>query len=227
VSVDAARYDLVVFDLDGTLVDSREDLVAAVQHMLRRLGATPLPSETVVGYVGEGARRLVEQSLGGADEARVDEGLAVFRAYYAEHLLDRTLAYPEIPATLERLAAAGCRISVLTNKPEAMSRALLHGLGLLDRFAALIGGDTLATRKPDPQGLLHLAAQAGVAPERALLVGDSQIDVAAARAAGVAFCGALWGFFPERLRRARPERTVARPLDLLAVVGVAGGRENG
>jgi phosphoglycolate phosphatase len=221
-----APYDHVVFDLDGTLVDSREDLVAAVHHMLGRLGLPALPAATVVGYVGEGARRLVQQSLGAidpasaVDSALIEEGLAAFRAYYSEHLLDRTLAYPGVPETLARLAAAGRLLSVLTNKPEAMSRALLDGLGLLDRFVGVVGGDSLSTRKPDPGGLLQLAGVAVVPLARTLLVGDSPIDLATARAAGTSFCGALWGFFPERLLQAQPERTVARPLDLIAVAGV-------
>ena len=214
------RYDHLVFDLDGTLVDSSEDLVAAVQYMLRRLGMPPLPDATVVGYVGEGARRLVERSLATSEGAAIDAGLALFRAHYEKHLLDRTLAYPEIPEALTELAAAGRVLSVLSNKPYSMSRALLDGLGLLDRFAAVVGGDTFPTRKPDPEGLLHLARTAAIPVERTLLVGDSAIDLQTARAAGSSFCGALWGFFPERLLRAKPERTVAHPLELPAVAGV-------
>jgi phosphoglycolate phosphatase len=220
VSGRAARYDHVVFDLDGTLVDSSQDLVAAVRHMLRRLGLPPLPAETVLGYVGEGARRLVERSLATSDEASIDAGLAIFRAHYEKHLLDRTRAYPQVPEALAALARGGRVLSVLTNKPEAMSRAILDGLGLLGRFLAVVGGDTLATRKPAPHGLRHLAARAGIALGRTMLVGDSAVDLETARAAGASFCGALWGFFPERLLRANPERTVARPLDLLAVLSV-------
>jgi phosphoglycolate phosphatase len=215
----ARRYDHLVFDLDGTLVDSREDLVAAVQHMLRQLDVPPLPAEEIVGYVGEGARRLVEKSLAATEPELDDTGLGIFRTYYAEHLLDRTVAYPEVPETLARLAAAGRVLSVLTNKPEAMSRALLQGLGLLDRFLNVIGGDSLATRKPDPSGLLQLVAESEIPAEQTLLVGDSPIDLATARAAGVSFCGVMWGFFPERLRAVHPERSVARPLELLAVAG--------
>jgi phosphoglycolate phosphatase len=190
--------------------------------MLRRLGLPPLSEVTVVGYVGEGVRRLVERSLGTSDEASIDAGVAIFRPYYLEHHLDRTLPYPGIPEALAGLAAAGRALSVLTNKPEAMSRSLLEGLGLLGRFLTVVGGDTLATRKPAPEGMRHLAGAAGIPLERTLLVGDSAIDLETARAAGSSFCGALWGFFPERLLRENPERTVAHPLELLAVAGVDG-----
>lgn len=215
----------VVFDLDGTLVDSRADLVAAVNHTLARLGRTPLPFDTVVGYVGEGARRLVEKALAATDPGAVDEGLSIFRAYYGAHLLDRTRAYPGVEEMLIRLAARAVDLCVLSNKPEAMSRAVLAGLGMLDRFVAVVGGDSLPTRKPDPSGLLHLAALRSTAVERLLLVGDSAIDLETARAAGCGFCGALWGFFPDRLLALHPERIVARPLDLVAVV--EGGESDG
>jgi phosphoglycolate phosphatase len=214
-------FDHVVFDLDGTLVDSRADLVRAVNHTLGSFGRPPLGRDRIVSYVGEGARRLVERALATEDADAVERGLAVFRAFYARHLLDETRAYPEIPELLDDLGRCDCRLSVLTNKPEAMSRAILDGLGLLPRFVAVLGGDSLPTRKPDPAGLLHLAGRTSIERRRVLLVGDSPVDVATARAAGVPFCGAEWGFDPARLRRARPDHSAPRPRDVARLVGTS------
>jgi len=208
----------VVFDLDGTLVDSRADLAASVNHALRRLRLPELPAAVLAGYVGEGARMLVRRALGPAHRDRLDEALALFLEHYGAHLLDATRPYPGIPAALEALAAAGTALSVLTNKPERLSRAILDGLGLASRFAAIVGGDSLPTRKPDPAGLEHLRALARTAREATVLVGDSPIDVATAAAARTEFCGVLWGLAPDALRAAAPARLVARPDELVALV---------
>ena len=212
------HFDHVVFDLDGTLADTRDDLVAAVNHVRRSLARPELPPSQVVGYVGEGARRLIERSLADAP-AEIEEALERFREYYSRHLLDRTRAYPGIAEVLERSRSLGVTLSVLTNKPEAMSRAILAGLGLLDSFIEVLGGDSLAVRKPDPAGVFRLAELARVSLERLLLVGDSPIDLRTARAAPVAFCGVEWGFARDALLGENPERIVAVPLDLLTVIG--------
>jgi phosphoglycolate phosphatase len=209
-------FQHVAFDLDGTLIDSRADLAAAVNHVLGDLGLAEVEPTVLQGYVGEGARVLVERALGPAHGDRVEEGLARFMTYYGAHLLDRTRLYPgidDVTATLLREAVA---LSVLTNKPAAMSRAILAGLGVLPRFVAVVGGDSLPTRKPDPAGVEHLRALTATPPERMLLVGDSGIDVRTARAAGVAFCGVAWGLTPDGLRAAAPDRIVAEPAALLA-----------
>jgi phosphoglycolate phosphatase len=212
-------YEHVVFDLDGTLIDSRADLAAAVNHVRTCLGLPSIVPETVYAYVGDGARALVERALGPADADRVSAALALFMDYYAAHLLDATRPYPGVAETLERLAARGIALSVLTNKPVAMSRAILDGLGLLPRFVEVIGGDSLPTRKPDPAGLELLRGLTATPRERVLLVGDSPVDVHTAAAGGVAFCGVAWGLQPEALRAARPERLIDTPQELLAVVG--------
>ena len=214
------RYDHVVFDLDGTLADTREDLAAAVNHARRVLGRTALPAAAIIGFVGEGARRLIERAFADAP-AQIEPALEEFRRRYSRHLLDRTRAYADVPALLDGARARGTTLSVLTNKPEAMSRAILQGLGLLGSFIGLIGGDTLGVRKPDPAGVFELARKVSVPPDRVLLVGDSPIDLATARAAGVAFCGVEWGFDPDGLAHRHPERIVAAPLDLLSVIATA------
>jgi phosphoglycolate phosphatase len=211
-------YEHVAFDLDGTLIDSRADLAAAVNHVMRALALPELPPPTLYAYVGEGARVLVERALGPAHQDRLEEGVALFMVYYGAHLLDATRPYPGMVEALAALAGRRAALSVLTNKPVAMSRTILAGLGLLPRFVDVVGGDSLPTRKPDPAGLYHLRALTGTARERTLLVGDSGIDVRTARAAGVGFCGVAWGLSPEGLAAAGPERVIAEPAELLAVV---------
>ncbi len=214
-------YEHVAFDLDGTLVDSGADLSAAVNHVLRGLGLPELPLATLSRYVGDGARVLVERALGPAHRDRLAEGVEAFMTYYAAHLLDATRPYPGVEESLAALAAHGVACSVLTNKPEAMSRAILEGLGLAACFVAIVGGDSLPVRKPDPAGLERLRALTRTARERMLLVGDSGIDVRTARAGGVAFCGVAWGLAPEALAAAQPERIIAHPRELVTLV--AGG----
>lgn len=212
------RYDHVAFDLDGTLVDSRADLAAATNHVLASFGLPLIAPETVHRFVGEGARRLVERALGPAHAARVDEGVARFLAYYADHLLDATTLYPGVVAALDALARAGVVLTVLSNKPAGMSRVVLEGLGVAGRFAAVVGGDSLPTRKPDPAGLALLGRVAGAPPGRTLLVGDSTVDLATAANAGVDFCGVAWGLDPATLRAAGPARMVASAAALVALV---------
>jgi phosphoglycolate phosphatase len=211
-------FEHVAFDLDGTLLDTRSDLAAAVNHVLRSLGLGEQAPETLYGYVGEGARLLVERALGPERRALFDEAVARFLAHYAEHLLDATVPYPGMVDVLDVLAAERVAASVLTNKPIALTRAILDGLGFGPRFVDVVGGDSLPTRKPHPAGLERLRRRTGTRPERMLLVGDSDIDVATARAGGVPFCGVAWGLAPHRLVAAAPPRIVHDAAELLAVV---------
>jgi phosphoglycolate phosphatase len=211
-------FEHVVFDLDGTLVDSRRDLTTAVNHMLRAFGLAELPLETVCQYIGEGARILVQRALGPTRQAQLDEGLAVFLTHYGAHLLDTTRPYDGIPQALAALTARGVVLSVLTNKPAVMSRTILDGLELLPCFAAVIGGDSLAVRKPDPAGIDCLLAATRTSRARTLLVGDSLIDVTTAHAAQVAFCGVAWGLRRADLVAARIERVIDHPQQLVRVV---------
>ena len=186
---------LVVFDLDGTLVDSSEDLAAAVNATLAAVapGAPALPHAQVRALIGSGARNLVARSLqAAAVERPVEEVLPVFLDRYRSCLLDRTRPYPGVREALERLADR--RLAVLSNKPGEMSRAILAGLGLADRFFRVWGAGDVPGRKPDPAGLRLLLADAGVEPRQAAIVGDSAIDVRTGRAAGVATVGVSYGF---------------------------------
>ena len=179
---------LAVFDLDGTLVDSVDDLHASVSHALSVLGLPPRSRDEIRSFVGEGARVLVARSIAPRDEL-LEPALAAWRAHYAEHLLDRTRPYEGIPALL---AGAARPLAVLTNKPGAMARRILDGLGLLPRFLAVTGGDE-APRKPDPTGLRALMVRAGASPAETVLVGDSRHDVATALAAGTQVVAVTWG----------------------------------
>ena len=216
--VTSRRFDHVAFDLDGTLVDSRADLAAATNHVRGRFGLAPLEPTSVYALVGEGARRLVERALGPDHAARVDDGIAVFLEYYGAHLLDGTRLYPGMDEALVQLADAGVALSVLSNKPVALSEAILRGLGVHDRFVAVLGGDSLPTRKPHPAGIARLRALTATAPSRMLLVGDSPIDVATAAADGSEFCGVAWGLDPAGLRAVGPLRMVASGAALVRAV---------
>jgi phosphoglycolate phosphatase len=209
----------LVFDLDGTLIDSRRDLAEAVNRTRAELGLAPLALAEIVGMVGEGARRLVEKALG-ADipPERFEEVFRRYLEHYRTVLLDTTQAYDGMPEALARLAAR-YPLAVLTNKPEDLSRAVLTGLGLLEHFAEVLGGDSLPSRKPDPAGLLHLAGRLGAAPAGVLLVGDSEIDAATARAAGTRFALVIWGFPPPAAQaRIDAEARYGTPAELAAAL---------
>jgi phosphoglycolate phosphatase len=204
---------LVVFDLDGTLVDSSRDLATAVNRMLAWAQVAPLPHETVRSFVGEGARRLIEKTAAARGLSRpADELLPVFLAAYREVLLEHTRLYPGMAEVLAALPPR--RLAVLTNKPGDMSRAILSGLGVAHCFDWIWGAGDVPARKPDPAGLRRLLGQAGVAPHEAAFVGDSAIDVRTARAAGVQAVGVTYGFQPESLNAAPPDVYVGHPAEL-------------
>ena len=185
---------LVVFDLDGTLVDSSVDLANAVNALLLELGAPPLAEPAIVGMVGEGAGVLVRRALTAASlDPDTPGAIERFLAHYDPHLLDHTIPYAGMVRTLN-LIGASLPMALLTNKPARATEVMLEGLGLRRYFRDVIGGDTALGRKPAPAGLMHLAATAAVAPARVLMVGDSPVDLATARNAGTQICLARYGF---------------------------------
>jgi len=191
----ALPFDLVVFDLDGTLVDTGPDLTASLNHALGRLGRQTVTEAAVRDMVGLGAAKLLERGLdatGGGTPELVAEGLDSFLSYYAANICVHSRPFAGVEAAMDRLADMGVRLAICTNKPEALSRALVDALGWTGRFAANIGGDTLAVRKPDPAHV-HEAVQRG-GGGRAAFVGDSIVDVTAARAAGVPVVTVGFGF---------------------------------
>ncbi len=183
-----------MFDLDGTLIDSRRDLATAVNRLRAELGMAPLAMDAIIGMVGEGARLLVSRALGPDFPAdRFEAAFSSYRSFYRAVCLNETVLYPGIRQVVDELE---CRypLAILTNKGEKISEFILGALGLVGHFAAIIGGDTLATRKPDPGGLIHIAGLFGVPVESLLLVGDSRFDAETAHAAGCRFALVEWGF---------------------------------
>lgn len=189
--------DTVVFDLDGTLVDTAPDLTASLNVALAALGRPAVDPATVRHLVGHGARALIERGLalsGGGSDAEIGRAMPAFLDYYAAHVADGSRAYPGAEAALDALAAEGATLAICTNKPVALSRSLIAALGWTARFAANLGGDSLPVRKPDPAHLLATIAAAGGDPARTIYVGDTAVDVGAARAAGVPVIVAGFGF---------------------------------
>jgi len=182
-----------VFDLDGTLIDSKMDLVHSVNAMLRKTRRAKLPAELIASYVGHGAGQLIASALGpAASEEQRKEALAVFLAHYQDHKLDLTRPYPGVAEGLHGLQ--GHRLAVLTNKPAMMSVEILEGLKLERFFRVIYGGDSFATKKPDPSGALVILKELGVPPSESAMVGDSDVDFQTARNAGMLAVGVSYGF---------------------------------
>jgi phosphoglycolate phosphatase len=211
------RLTGVVYDLDGTLVDSRDDLADSVNAMLDRLGLPQRDPGVIQGFIGEGAERLIRRSLGPAHEQRYAEAAPIWRDEYRKRLLARTRLYPGI-AELLRLPPRAR--GVLTNKPAEFTREILRGLRVDGAFSSVVSGDE-APRKPAPDGLLRICAALGVAPARALLVGDSAVDVATGRAAGVPVCAVTWGL-GERAALASADYLCDTPAEVGALLGRLG-----
>ena len=185
---------LYILDLDGTLVDSLDDLTASVNVMRREFALPSLERQAVRGMVGQGARNLVERALPGHDCQEVDAGLAIFLAHNEAHLCDRTRLYPGVADTLAELAAQGHTLALLSNKHERLCRKLLDHFAVAGYFAAVAGGDTMASRKPSPEPVIHLMTLLQRRQEETLMVGDSVNDMAAGRDAGVTTVGCTYGY---------------------------------
>jgi phosphoglycolate phosphatase len=207
--------DLLIFDLDGTLIDSKLDLAHAVNATRSHMGLSPLEHERVYSYVGNGAPVLIRRALGPeATEPQVEEALEFFLEYYREHYLDYTVLYPGVRESLDRLRDAGKRMAVLTNKPVRISKAILDGLGVGPHFFQVYGGNSFDFKKPHPIGVKTLIKEAGVTADRTLMIGDSNVDVQTAVNAGIQCCGVTYGFQPETLADPAPDRLVDRMEEL-------------
>jgi phosphoglycolate phosphatase len=220
---DPHAIKLVIFDLDGTLIDSRLDLVHSVNAALRHIGRPELPDDVIASYVGDGAPILIQRALGGeaADEALIRKGLEFFLSYYREHKLDHTTVYPGIPEALAAIQSsangAPRTMAVLSNKPVNPSRAILDALGLRRFFSQVYGGNSFATKKPDPEGARKLLEESGVGPEQAAIVGDSHVDVRTGRNAGLWTIGVSYGFATHTLENEPPDVLVEDPREVGAV----------
>lgn len=202
---------LAIFDLDGTLIDSVDDLAASVNHGLLAVGLPPRSRDEVRSYVGNGARSLIERSVGERKDL-VDAALKAWSEHYAAHLLDQTRPYKGIP---EVLLGARRTLAVQTNKPGPMAREILRGLGLLDRFALVVGGGE-AARKPDPAGVALILDRIGARAEDTVFLGDSPVDVLTAKNAGLSLVAVTWGLSSrDELVRAGAENLADKPADLV------------
>ena len=204
----------LIFDLDGTLIDSKLDLALAVNAALSELGRAPLVHDTIFSYVGQGAPSLIARALGdGATDEDCLRGLEFFIKYYSLHKLDNTALYPGVRETLDTLA--GMPMAVLTNKPVGASHGILQGLGLADYFRYVYGGNSFERKKPDPMGVETILRDFGTAPAQAMVVGDSEIDVITARNSGTWVCGVTYGFGSHRLVEYPPDLLVDNLTELL------------
>jgi phosphoglycolate phosphatase len=212
--IPAGSLRLLVFDLDGTLIDSGADLCASVNAMLNRFGRPSLPQAVISTYIGDGAARLVSRSLGEPeDTAFLDSALTYFLDYYREHKLDQTYVYPGVFESLDSLRFAPRSMAVLTNKPVGASQAICEALGLSPYFFRIYGGNSFASKKPDPEGLLALMREAGVTAQETLMIGDSDVDILTARNAGVWSLGCSYGLSPHTLEVVTPDCLVDSPAD--------------
>ena len=209
--------NLIIFDLDGTLIDSRLDLINSVNAMLRHFHRPELPGEVVASYVGDGAPMLVRRALGDPEDKRFfTDALEFFLSYYREHKLDHTRVYDGIPEALQQIRSNGTqrKMAVLSNKPVNPSRVIVEALGIGDFFLRVYGGNSFETKKPDPLGVATLLKEAKTDPSHAMIVGDSSVDVLTGRNAGIATCGVTYGFAPHTLCEAPPDVVVESPQEL-------------
>ena len=225
--MDLLSFDLLIFDLDGTLIDSKLDLAHAVNATRCHMGMSALDHERVYSYVGNGAPVLIRRAMGAqATELEVSEALEFFLEYYREHYLDYTTLYPGVRQALDRLRDGGKRMAVLTNKPVGISRAILDGLGVGGHFFQVYGGNSFDFKKPHPIGVEALRKEAGVSRDRTLMVGDSSVDVQTARNDGIQCCGVTYGFQPETLADPAPDLLVDRMEELADwILNQDGGRK--
>jgi phosphoglycolate phosphatase len=223
---DPHAIKLVIFDLDGTLIDSRLDLVRSVNAALRHIGRPELPDDVIAGYVGDGAPILIQRALGGeaVDEAIVRQGLQFFLSYYREHKLDHTTVYHGVHEALAHIQRASLgtsngkprKMAVLSNKPVGPSRAIVEALRL-GPFTQIYGGNSFASKKPDPEGARKLLEENGVRPEETAIIGDSHVDVETGVNAGLWTVGVSYGFAPHTLEEVPPDVLVDAPHELAEV----------
>lgn len=207
---------LIAYDLDGTLVDTREDIILAANHMLTSLGHSPISGEAIKSYVGRGLHDLVKSCLRATDEKEVEKGAKVYRRYYGEHMMDHTCLYPGAKETLEHFKNR--RQMVVTNKPSPFSEQMLEKLGVAGYLSVILTGSSDHPPKPDPTGLLRVLEREKIAPEDALLVGDSEVDLETGRRAGMETVLIAHGFVSrDALESRKPEWLVGNFEEFLAL----------
>ena len=221
--IPSENVKLLIFDLDGTLVDSRTDLANSINAMLRHYGRHELPADVIASYIGDGAPMLVRRSLGDPkDEHFLKEALKYFLDYYREHKLDHTYVYEGVFAALRglrsRINGHPRTMAVLSNKPVGPSRAIVEALGLGNFFFRVYGGNSFETKKPDPLGIEMLLNEAQVNRDEAVMIGDSDVDVVTARNAEIYSIGCTYGLAPHTLHAASPDALVDTPMQWMDVL---------
>ena len=214
--------NLLVFDLDGTLIDSAYDLAISMNATREHLDLPPLDPQLIYSFVGNGAAMLVRRALGpDAGEELNQRGLAFFLQYYRAHALEHTRLYDGVGEALDQLSAEGHSLAVLTNKPVKISRDIIAALGMANHFKLIYGGDSFPTKKPDPQGLLTIVSEAQATPANTWMIGDSGVDIQTARNARVRSCGVIWGFQPDACIAENPDVLVEQPAQLVRFLSAA------
>jgi phosphoglycolate phosphatase len=210
---------VLIFDLDGTLIDSKLDLAHSVNAARNHMGLAPLANELVYSYVGEGAPVLIRRALGAtAPQEDVDRALEFFLQYYREHQLDNTTLYPGVREALDRLKASGACLNVLTNKPVRISNEILAGLGINTHFDYVYGGNSFEFKKPHPIGIHTIVRDTNAEREKTIMVGDSGVDIQTARNACVLSCGVSYGFQPETLVTYPPDFMIDNMVELIGKI---------
>jgi phosphoglycolate phosphatase len=213
------RLKAVLFDLDGTLIDSKRDIAAAANAARVHFGMPALPLEVVTSYIGWGIEHLNRKSLETEDLARLTEGLEVLKAYYREHCVDQTVVFPGVRELLEFLKGRGVKMGLVSNKPHEFTLITLEKLGLMPYFGAVLGADATPNKKPHPEPLLAALKKLGVSPSEAVMIGDSPVDAEAARAAGMLVGLVSHGFVPrEYLNSSDPDWLVDSLGDFLEIL---------
>ena len=210
--------ELIVFDLDGTLIDSKRDLVNSVNATRAFAGLTTLADDVVASYVGNGAPVLIRRAFPDVSDLEHARLLRYFLDYYRDHMLDATTLYSGVREALDRLHQADVAMAVLTNKPVRFSVALLEGLGIDTHFFRIYGGNSFEEKKPNPIGIRLLMEESGAPRERTLMVGDSAVDILTARNARVPACGVRWGFQPESFATTPPDYLIDDMGEILELI---------
>jgi phosphoglycolate phosphatase len=210
---------LLIFDLDGTLIDSSKDLAISMNATREYMGLPPIDPELIYSYVGNGAAVLVRRALGpDVSEPIVEEALRYFLRFYRAHALEHTQLYPGIRESILDLTERGHSLAILTNKPVRISTDIVQALGLGKNFRKVYGGDSFANKKPDPIGIVRLMSETRATPDDTLMVGDSGVDVQTANNAGVRSCGVEWGFQPEAFKAHPPTVLVRHPREIVEFI---------